>query len=121
METHCYSCILYICENYYRNLTLDFRYFSYYIYSFVLYNTIIVLGVSLLGVYDGVITMNVMQITETGTYIIIFAYVLLILSCQKIKSNMLNYYSLQRILKEDFEYVSTAKTSHRYITFIKYW
>lgn len=100
---------------------MGFQYFSRYVYSFVFYNTIIVLSVSTLGAYYGIITMDVIQVAEGGTYFIIFAYVQLILSCQKIKSNMLNYYSLQRVLKEDFEYVSTAKPSHRYITFVKYY
>lgn len=110
-----------ICKNFYSDLTINFKYFSYYINSFVYYNTITVIMACSITTYCGVMTMDIGLTTESGTYLIIFAYVLLILSCQKIKSNNLNYYSLQRVLKEDFEYVSTTKPSHRYITFIKYY
>lgn len=67
-----------------------------------------------LAAYHGIVTMDIIYIAEGGTYFIVYSYMLLILTTQKLKSNRLNYYRLQRVLKEDFEYVSTAKPSHRY-------
>ncbi|CAF4811868.1 unnamed protein product [Pieris macdunnoughi] len=84
---------------------------TYLLKALILFCGLSALTLLQLGFYHGLDTRDLPYMTESGTYVLIMIYKLLIMSCTV--WNLPDYHNLLRIIREDFQYVCNKGKKYR--------